>query len=202
MGDDLKALTDGLRELTNTVNNLGTKLDDMAVTVKDLSAKVDRLSPLAPVASNLAALPEKVTALQASAYDNTQQVQALNLAVIRVEKAQRDGKAPAEEDSAPDPAANDPPPRGRPKPPPFADRSPPRDYFREEEDDYNDTRFHPRARLEFPTFDGKEDPLPLAQPLAAAKPSSAARTRRSAAASGTRRCTRMAPPNCGSTGWR
>jgi outer membrane murein-binding lipoprotein Lpp len=121
MGDDMKALADGLRELMNTVNNLGTKLDDMAVTVKDLSAKVDRLSPLVPVASNLAALPEKVTALQASAYDNTQQVRALNLAVIRVEKAQRKGKAPVEEeDSALDSAANDPPPQGRPKPPPFA----------------------------------------------------------------------------------
>jgi hypothetical protein len=156
----MKALADGLRELMNTVNNLGTKLDDMAVTVKDLSAKVDRLSPLVPVASNLAALPEKVTALQASAYDNTQQVRALNLAVIRVEKAQRKGKAPVEEeDSALDSAANDLPPQGRPKPPPFAGWPPPRDYFHEE-DDYNDTRFHPRACLEFPTFDSKEDPLP------------------------------------------
>jgi hypothetical protein len=140
MGGDMKALSDGIRELTNTVNNLGTKLDDMTVNVRDLSTKVDRLSLLAPVATNLAALPEKVTALQASAFENTQQVQALNLAVIHVEKTPRQGKAPegAGGGSALNSDANDAPPTGPPKLPPFTGRLP-RDYFHEE-DDYNDTR--------------------------------------------------------------
>jgi hypothetical protein len=29
-----------------------------------------------------------------------------------------------------------------------------------EEDDFTNSRFHPCVRLEFPTYDGKEDPLP------------------------------------------
>lgn len=104
------------------------------------------------MASNLAQLQEKVVTLQSSTFENAEQVWALNLALIRVE-TQRDGKARVQEDndSALESNAHDSPPHtGHP---------PPRDYFREEEDDYNDTRFHP-TRLEFPTFNGKEDPLP------------------------------------------
>jgi hypothetical protein len=159
MGDDTKSVADSLREVAATVNNLATKLDDLAV-------KVDRLAPLAPVASKLAELPEKVVTLQSSAFENGEQARALNLALIRLESKQREGKAPVEEagDASGD-SANGPP---KPPPksgahgeqPPFRPDPPPRNPFREEEDDYADTRFHPRARLEFPTYDGKEDPLP------------------------------------------
>jgi len=50
-----------------------------------------------------------------------------------------------------------PPPRPEPtfRPPPRPEHT-----FRPpEEDDYVDSHFHPCVRLEFPTFDGKEDPL-------------------------------------------
>jgi hypothetical protein len=47
-----------------------------------------------------------------------------------------------------------PPPKDRYGPPPYAHRGPYND------DDDFDSRFHPRVRLEFPSFDGKEDPLP------------------------------------------
>jgi hypothetical protein len=158
MGDDAKSVADSLRELAATVNNLATKLDDPTVGV-------DRLAPLAPVASKLAALPEKVTALQSSALDNTEQVKALNLALYRVESAQRDCKAHVAEDGDDSGETGKAPPKPPPKSgatgeqPPFHHEPPPRNPYREEEDDYTDTRFHPRARLEFPTFDGKEDPL-------------------------------------------
>ena len=161
--DDLKK---ELETISTTLRDLGAKFDDLAV-------KVDRPAPLAPVATKLAALPEKVVTLQSTTFENTEQVRALNLALIRVESAQRDGKAPAQEDvDATEDSINnqrdhgpklpprpEPPFRPPPQPePPF--RPPQRDRFREEEDDYVDSHFHPRVRLEFPTFDGKEDPLP------------------------------------------
>jgi hypothetical protein len=144
MGDDMKTLGDGLRDLTNTVNNLVTKFDDLAVTVRNMGGKVDRLAPLAPIAAKLAALPEKVVTLQSSAFENTEQLRALNLALIHVEVAQRDGKAPVDpgprdgkehvDETDPDDMA-----KSVPKPPQRVEKPPPRDYYREEEDDYNDT---------------------------------------------------------------
>jgi len=77
MGDDLKK---ELETISNTLRDLGAKFDDLAV-------KVDRLAPLAPVATKLAALPEKVVALQFATFENTEQVRALKLALIRVESA-------------------------------------------------------------------------------------------------------------------
>jgi hypothetical protein len=44
--------------------------------------------------------------------------------------------------------------------PPFRPKPPPRDRWRMEDDDFNDSHFHPRVWLEFPTFNGKKDPLP------------------------------------------
>jgi hypothetical protein len=107
MGDDTKSAADSLREVAATVNNLATKLDDLAV-------KVERLAPLAPMASKLAKLPEKVVTLQSSAFENGEQVRALNLALIRLESKQHQGKAPVEEagDASSDSA------NGPPKPPP------------------------------------------------------------------------------------
>jgi len=77
MGDDLKK---ELETISNTLRDLGAKFDDLAV-------KVDRLAPLTPVATKLAALPEKVVALQFATFENTEQVRALKLALIRVESA-------------------------------------------------------------------------------------------------------------------
>jgi hypothetical protein len=107
IGDDAKSVADSLRELAATVNNLATKLDDLTVGV-------DRLAPLAPVANKLAAPPEKVTTLQSAAFDNTEQVKALNLALYRVESAQRDGKAHVAEDGGDSGETGKAPP----KPPP------------------------------------------------------------------------------------
>jgi uncharacterized protein YoxC len=115
MGDDTKTLSDGLRGLTNTVNNLVTKFENLSVTVHNIGGKVDRLAPLAPVASKLAALPEKVVNLQASAFENADQVRALNLALIRIESTQRDGKAPVAEDGD---VLSSNTPNDKPKPPP------------------------------------------------------------------------------------
>lgn len=148
MGDnaDLKAemtaLATSLRNVAATVNNMSAKFDDLA-------GKVERLSPLAPVATKLASLPEKVVSLQATAFESTEQVRALNLALIRLESKHRDGKAPAQEDcGATSDSANGPHKGGYVSPPPP----------RKDDDDYADPRFHPRTCLEFPTFDGKEDP--------------------------------------------
>jgi len=160
--DDLKK---ELETISTTLRDLGAKFDDLAV-------KVDRPAPLAPVATKHAALLEKVVTLQSATFENMEQVHALNLALIRVESAQHDNKAPAQEDvDATDDSVNNQRDHG-PKPPPRTDppfqplpcteptfRPPPRDRFREE-DDYVDSHFHPRVHLEFPTFDGKEDPLP------------------------------------------
>ena len=89
MGDDLKK---ELETISTTLRDLGAKFDDLAM-------KVDRLAPLAPVATKIAVLPEKVVTLQSATFENMEQVRALNLALIRVESAQRDGKAPAQEDA-------------------------------------------------------------------------------------------------------
>ena len=88
MGDDLKK---ELETISTTLRDLGAKFDDLAV-------KVDRPAPLAPVATKHAALLEKVVTLQSATFENMEQVHALNLALIRVESAQRDSKAPAQED--------------------------------------------------------------------------------------------------------
>ena len=126
MGDDLKEL----ETISTTLRDLGAKFDDLAV-------KVDRLVPLAPVATKIAALPEKVVTLQSATFENTMQVRALNLALIRVESAQRDGKAPAQEDvGATEDSINNQRDHG-PKPPP---RSDPRSGHRHARNPHSDHR--------------------------------------------------------------
>jgi hypothetical protein len=88
-----------------------------------------------------------VVTLLSSAFENTEQLRALNLALIHVEAAQCNGKAPVDpgpcdgkehvDETDPDDTA-----KSVPKPPPLVEKPPPRDYYREEEYDYNDTRFH------------------------------------------------------------
>jgi len=55
--------------------------------------------PLLPQAKQLDGLPDKVTTLQAAAFEGSNQIAALNLAVSRLEKAQRGDKEPSEVDA-------------------------------------------------------------------------------------------------------
>lgn len=94
----------------------------------------------------------------------------LNLSVYRVEASQRDGKAPIDENAGGTSFSSNAPHKPEPKNPrtepplrsgqPFCPEQPPHGPYRAEEDAYDDTHFHPRVRLEFPTFEDKEDPLP------------------------------------------
>ncbi|KAG8089613.1 hypothetical protein GUJ93_ZPchr0011g27982 [Zizania palustris] len=153
--------SDGMKEL----------IEKLAAKIDDLKTSLDKLAPLAPVADQLATLLSKVVALQSSAFENQEQVRALNLALLRAENTQREGKAHAKDngDTTGDGSIN----RSRqgPVPPPENDRPPPRDRFRQlppehergpydDEEDAPDSRFHPRVRLEFLSFNGKEDSLP------------------------------------------
>ncbi|KAG8068075.1 hypothetical protein GUJ93_ZPchr0005g16354 [Zizania palustris] len=78
---------DGMKEL----------IEKLAAKIDDLKTSLDKLAPLARVAEQLATLPSKVVALQSSAFENQEQVRALNLAIPRAENAQREGRAHAEE---------------------------------------------------------------------------------------------------------
>ncbi|CAL4900547.1 unnamed protein product [Urochloa decumbens] len=127
-----------------------TTLTDLAAKVTDLTTQVASLKPLLPLVKQLKALPDKVTKLQAAAFEGSNQVSALNFAVARLEAAQRGEKAPGQEDNDDVGASAN---------------VPPKTLFREtpklvDDEDDVDARFHPRARIEFPSFDGKEDPLP------------------------------------------
>jgi hypothetical protein len=158
-----------------TSNDLKTLLEKLSAKIDDMTVSLDKLAPLAPVADQLASISAKVVSLQSTAYENSEQVRALNLALIRSENSQRQGKESTTEDSA----VGDqfPPDKSKqgPKPPPFPERPreppppPPKDRYGPppyahrgpyDDDDDFDNRFHPRVRLEFLSFDGKEDPLP------------------------------------------
>ncbi|KAG8100839.1 hypothetical protein GUJ93_ZPchr0013g34796 [Zizania palustris] len=108
---------DGMKEM---IKKLAAKIDD-------LKTSLDKLAPLAPVAEQLATLPSKVVALQSSAFENQEQVRALNLTLLHVENAQREGKAHAEDngDTTGNGSINQS--RQGPVPPPENDRPPPRD---------------------------------------------------------------------------
>ncbi|KAG8090668.1 hypothetical protein GUJ93_ZPchr0011g28234 [Zizania palustris] len=131
-------------------------IEKLAAKIDDLKTSLDKLAPLAPVAEQLATLPSKVVALQSSAFENQEQVRALNLAILRAENAQREGRAHAEDngDTTGEGSINQS--RQGPVPPPENDRPPPRDRFRQlppeqgrghydEEEDALDNRFHPRV---------------------------------------------------------
>jgi hypothetical protein len=147
--------------------------DDLKSTLERLTAKIEELAtdvramkPLAPVADKLAAVPDQIVRLQSSAFDNAEQVRVLKLTVIRKEKSKCEGKGVASgevdagENSVHQPSlkAGFPPPpsdktHGPPPERPFETRGAHDDYL-------DDNRFHSSVRLEFPSFDGNEDPLP------------------------------------------
>ncbi|KAG8082061.1 hypothetical protein GUJ93_ZPchr0014g46798 [Zizania palustris] len=146
-------------------------IEKLAAKIDNLKTSLDKLAPLAPVADHLAKLPSKVVALQSSAFENQEQVRALNLALLRAENAQRESKAHAEDNGNTTGDGSINRSRQGAVPPSNNDRPPPRDRFHQlppkhghgqydEEEDAPDSRFHPRVRLEFSSFDGKEDPLP------------------------------------------
>ncbi|KAG8086829.1 hypothetical protein GUJ93_ZPchr0010g10081 [Zizania palustris] len=143
--------SDGMKEL---IEKLTAKIDD-------LKTSLDKLAPLAPVVEQLATLPSKVVALQSSAFENQEQVRALNLAILRAENAQREGRPHAEDNGDTTGEGSINRARQGPVPPLENDRQPPRGRFRQElpeqgrghydeEEDALDRRFHPRVRLEQP----------------------------------------------------
>jgi outer membrane murein-binding lipoprotein Lpp len=82
-------------------DDLKSTLERLTAKIEELSTDVRALKPLVPVADKLAAAPDQIVRLQSSAYDNTEQFRALNLAVIRAEKSQREGKGVASGRSTP-----------------------------------------------------------------------------------------------------
>lgn len=142
-------------------------LTDLAAKVSDLTLQTVALQPLLPLTMQLDGLPDKVTKLQAAAFEGSNQIAALNLAMSRLERAHRGDKQAALDDDADGDASEHGPHRTRdttaPRPP--------------ENEDY-DPRFHPRARIEFRRSTAKKTHC---RGLTAAKRSSGARTRQSAA---------------------
>jgi ABC-type transporter Mla subunit MlaD len=70
--------------MASTQNQLGEiakNLTSMAAQISDLARKMSALEPLVPLAAKLDALPDQVTQVQASAFEYSEQVRALNLAV-------------------------------------------------------------------------------------------------------------------------
>jgi hypothetical protein len=84
-------------------------LEKLSAKIDDMKESLDKLAPLAPVADQLASVPAKVVTLQSAAFENSEQIRALNLALIRVEKAQRDGKGLALEETSDANHASEPP---------------------------------------------------------------------------------------------
>jgi hypothetical protein len=153
--------SDGIKE---ALEKLTAEIKDLKTAQQEIKSPLDKLAPIVPVVDQLAIVPSKVVTLQSAAFDNAEQVRALNLALIRVENLQREGKAAVAEDAdASDHSANFAPKAGskQHKPPPECTRDWTLDQSRGGDEDQNDdNRFHPRVCLEFPTFDGKEEPLP------------------------------------------
>jgi len=85
--------------LENTIDEMLTTLTDLAAKVSELATQTAALKPLLPLAKQLDGLPDKVTTLQAAAFEGSNQIAALNLAVSRLEKAQRGDKEPSEVDA-------------------------------------------------------------------------------------------------------
>ncbi|KAG8055392.1 hypothetical protein GUJ93_ZPchr0001g30194 [Zizania palustris] len=110
---------DGMKEL----------IEKLAAKIDDLKTSLDKLAPLARVAEQLATLPSKVVALQSSAFENQEQVRALNLAIPRAENAQREGRAHAEENGDTTGEGSINRARQGPVPPLENDQQPPKDRF-------------------------------------------------------------------------
>jgi len=83
------AADDEKTALEATVDDMLTTLTDLAAKVSELATQTAALKPLLPLAKQLDGLPDKVTTLQAAAFEGTNQIAALSLAVTRLEKAQR-----------------------------------------------------------------------------------------------------------------
>ena len=146
--------------LEHTVDEMLTTLIDLAAKVTELATQTAALKPLLPLAKQLDGLPKKVTKLQAAAFEGSNQIAALNLTVACLECTQCGDNEPTREDEAEGDASE----HGLSKdtftspssPTPFREMPPLR--LQNFDDEAADPRFHPCAR-EFPTFDGKEDPL-------------------------------------------
>lgn len=129
------------------LDEIAKNLTSMAAQISDLARKMSVLEPLVPLAPKLSSLPDRVTQVQASAFEYSEQVRALNLAVQRVEASHRSSPVPETSGSATHAPRGAPPPTG--------------DNDKQSGDDSTvDNSFLPRAKLEFPTYDGKGDPLP------------------------------------------
>ena len=83
------AADDEKTALEATVDDMLTTLTDLAAKVSELATQTAALKPLLPLAKQLDGLPDKVTTLQAAAFEGANQIAALSLAVTRLEKAQR-----------------------------------------------------------------------------------------------------------------
>ncbi|KAG8060690.1 hypothetical protein GUJ93_ZPchr0002g23517 [Zizania palustris] len=112
-------------------DNMKELIEKLTTKIDDLKTSLDKLAPLALVAEQLATLPSKVVALQSSAFENQEQVRALNLAILRAENAQREGRAHAEDNSDSTGEGSINRSRKGPVSPPENDRPPPRDRFRQ-----------------------------------------------------------------------
>uniref|UniRef100_A0A0E0HXI0 Uncharacterized protein n=1 Tax=Oryza nivara TaxID=4536 RepID=A0A0E0HXI0_ORYNI len=67
------------------LDEIAKNLTSMAAQISDLARKMSTLEPLVPIAPKLSGLPERVTQVQASAFEYSEQVRSLNLAIQRVE---------------------------------------------------------------------------------------------------------------------
>ncbi|EEE55062.1 hypothetical protein OsJ_02776 [Oryza sativa Japonica Group] len=135
----------------NQLDEIAKNLTSMAAQISDLARKMSTLEPLVPLAAKLDKLPDRVTQVQASAFEYSEQVRALNLAVERVEASQRAATTNPSGLVSRQPRDNTPPQDD-------ADARSRRDQHGD--DTAIDNSFLPRAKLEFPTYDGKGDPLP------------------------------------------
>jgi hypothetical protein len=135
----------------NQLDEIAKNLTSMAAQISDLARKMSTLEPLVPLAAKLDKLSDRVTQVQASAFEYSEQVRALNLAVERVEASQRAATTNPSGSVSRQPRDNTPPQDD-------ADARSRRD--RHGDDTAIDNSFLPRAKLEFPTYDGKGDPLP------------------------------------------
>jgi hypothetical protein len=145
--------TDGEQNsLENMVDEMLEMITNLAAKVTDPSTQTAALKPLLPLAKQLDGLLDKVTKLQAAAFEGFNQIAALDIVVSRLERAQLGDKEAALE------LTRMVMHRRRAAAVPQNTSTMPLGTQRRQR--RTDPRFHPRARNEFPTFDGKEDPLP------------------------------------------
>ncbi|EEC81627.1 hypothetical protein OsI_25151 [Oryza sativa Indica Group] len=86
--DNLVSDSSGSVSMASTqtqLDEIAKNLTSMAAQISDLARKMSTLEPLVPIAPKLSGLPERVTQVQASAFEYSEQVRSLNLAIQRVE---------------------------------------------------------------------------------------------------------------------